>query len=220
MSNVIVAIDDIHPEQGWGVEGDIQVEYLSQLNKKYGVKFNLFTPSNYHGKYPITKEFVDFWKQYDWIELSNHGHFHACEMDGIGEMEFLELQYGPAQQRLQESMDLWKSCGYTPKGFRAPGWGVNQQSADAISSQFDWVAGHEEHNKGINWGCHFFEGCDGINEPESLSLYGDTFMFQSHINGTHNDNVWNEENFLHFERVVEYLLSEYELQFLTISEIK
>ena len=57
MSNVIVAIDDIHPEQGWGVEGDIQVEYLSQLNKKYGVKFNLFTPSNYHGKYPITKEF-------------------------------------------------------------------------------------------------------------------------------------------------------------------
>ena len=26
--------------------------------------------------------------------------------------------------------------------------------------------------------------------------------------------------FLHFERVVEYLLSEYELQFLTISEIK
>ena len=48
-------------------------------------------------------------------------------------------------------MDLWKSCGYTPKGFRAPGWGVNQQCADAISSQFDWVAGHEKHNKGINW---------------------------------------------------------------------
>ena len=97
MSNVIVAIDDIHPEQGWGVEGDIQIEYLSQLNKKYGVKFNLFTPSNYHGKYPITKEFVDFWKQYDWVELSNHGHFHATQQDGIGEMEFIELDYGPAQ---------------------------------------------------------------------------------------------------------------------------
>ena len=219
-SNVIVAIDDVHPEKGWGIEGDVQVQYLENLNHNFGVKFNLFVPSNYHDKFPITKEFVDFWKQYDWIELSNHGHFHATQQDGIGEMEFLELQYGPAQQRLQESMDLWKSCGYTPKGFRAPGWGVNQQSADAISSQFDWVAGHEEHNKGINWGCHFFEGCDGINEPESLSLYGNTFMFQSHINGTHNDNVWNEENFLHFERVVEYLLSEYELQFLTISEIK
>ena len=36
-------------------------------------------------------------------------------------------------------------------------------------------------------------------------------MFQSHINGTHNDNVWKEENFLHFEKVLEYLLSEYSL---------
>ena len=37
--NLVVAIDDLHPEQGWGCEGDIQVEYLSRLNKQYGVKF-------------------------------------------------------------------------------------------------------------------------------------------------------------------------------------
>ena len=220
MTNVVVAIDDIHPEQGWGVEGDVQVQYLENLHHNFGVKFNLFVPSNYHNKFPITKEFVDFWKQYDWIELSNHGHYHACKQEGIGEMEFYELNYSDAVQRIQESQDLWKSCGYPPKGFRAPGWGVNQQSADAISSYFDWTAGHSEINKGINWGCHFFEGCDGINEPDSLSLYGNTFMFQSHINGTHNDNVWNEENFLHFEKVIEYLLSEYDLQFVTISDIK
>ena len=45
-------------------------------------------------------------------------------------------------------------------------------------------------------------------------------MFQSHINGVHNNNVWSEENYLHFEQVIEYLLSEYELNFVTISEIK
>tara|TARA_B100001939_G_scaffold248413_1_gene215467 strand:+ start:5890 stop:6558 length:669 start_codon:yes stop_codon:yes gene_type:complete len=218
--NVVIAIDDIHPEEGWGIDGDVQIDYLKALNKDYGVKFNLFIPSNYHDKFPITKEFVDFWKQYDWIEMSNHGHYHACKNEGIGEMEFYELNHGEANQRIQESLDLWKSCGYTPKGFRAPGWGVNQQSADAISSYFDWVAGHTDINKGINWGCHFFEGCDGINEPDSLSLYGKTFMFQSHINGTHNDNVWKEENYLHFERVIQYLLTEYELQFVTISDIE
>ena len=43
--------------------------------------------------------------------------FHATQ-DGIGEMEFYELNYGGVNQRLQESLDLWKSCGYTPKGFR------------------------------------------------------------------------------------------------------
>ena len=62
--------------------------------------------------------------------------------------------------------------------------------------------------------------CDGIHESENISLYGNTFMFQSHINGVHNDNVWTEENFLHFDKVIEYLLSQYELQFVTISEIK
>jgi len=219
-NNVVVAIDDVHPEKEWGIEGDVQIEYLKKLNKKFGVKFNLFIPSNYHGKFPLTKEFVDYWKQYDWIEMSSHGHYHACQSEGIGEMEFVELNYGDATQRIQKSLELWESFGYKPKGFRAPGWGVNQQSADAISGYFDWVAGHEEHNKGISWGCQFFEGCDGINEPESLSLYGNTFMFQSHINGVHNKNVWSEENYLHFEKIIEYLLSQYELQFVTISEIK
>ena len=221
-NNVVVAIDDVHPEKDCGVEGDVQVEYLKSLNEKYGVKFNLFIPSNYHDKYPITKDFVDFWKQYDWIEMSNHGHYHACKNDGIGEKEFYELTTGEANQRIQESLSLWEECGYKPHGFRAPGWGLTQDTANVVSSYFQWIAGHEEINKDIIWpsDTKFFIGCDGINEPNSLSLYGNTFMFQSHINGVHNDNVWTEENYLHFEQVLDYLLSQYELQFVTISEIK
>ena len=221
-NNVVVAIDDVHPEKDWGIEGDVQVEYLKSLNEKYGVKFNLFIPSNYHDKYPITKEFVDFWKQYDWIEMSNHGHYHACKNEGVGEMEFYELTTGEANQRIQESLSLWEECGYKPHGFRAPGWGLTQDTANVVSSYFQWIAGHEEINKDIVWpsDTKFFIGCDGINEPNSLSLYGNTFMFQSHINGVHNDNVWTEENYLHFEQVVDYLLSQYELRFVTISEIK
>ena len=221
-NNVVIAIDDIHPEKDWGIEGDVQVEYLKSLNEKYGCKFNLFIPSNYHGKYPLTKEFVDFWKQYDWIEMSNHGHYHACKNEGIGEMEFLEMTTGETTQRIQESLSLWEECGYKPHGFRAPGWGLTQESANVVSSYFQWVAGHEEINKDIVWpsDTKYFIGCDGINEPDSLSLYGNTFMFQSHINGVHNDNVWTEENYLHFEQVIDYLLSQYELQFVTISEIK
>ena len=69
-TNVVVAIDDVHPEKDWGVEGDVQIEYLDSLNKKYGVKFNLFIPSNYHDKYPLTKEFIEFWKSKDYVELS------------------------------------------------------------------------------------------------------------------------------------------------------
>ena len=221
-NNVVVAIDDVHPEKDWGVEGDVQVEYLKELNKKYGVKFNLFIPSNYHDKYPLTKEFVDFWKQYDWIEMSNHGHYHACKNEGVGEMGFFELTTGEANQRIQESLSLWEECGYKPHGFRAPGWGLTQDTANVVSSYFQWIAGHEEINKDIVWpsDTKVFVGCDGINEPNSLSLYGNTFMFQSHINGTHNDNVWTDQNYIHFDHVLDYLLTQYKLQFVTISEIK
>ena len=79
MKNVVVAIDDLHPEQGWGCEGDIQVEYLTRLNKQYGVKFTLFCPSYYHHEYKLTKDWVSYWKQFDWVELCNHGHYHDVQ---------------------------------------------------------------------------------------------------------------------------------------------
>ena len=30
-NNVVVAIDDVHPEKEWGIEGDVQIEYLKKL---------------------------------------------------------------------------------------------------------------------------------------------------------------------------------------------
>ena len=44
MQNVTISIDDLHPEQGWGCEGDESVGYLEELNKEFGCKFNLFIP--------------------------------------------------------------------------------------------------------------------------------------------------------------------------------
>ena len=41
---VTIAIDDIHPEKGWGLEGDECMYYLDELNKEFGAKFTLFIP--------------------------------------------------------------------------------------------------------------------------------------------------------------------------------
>ena len=53
--NVIVCVDDVHPEKGWGCSDDIQTHLISELNKEYGVQFTLFIPSNYHSKYPLSE---------------------------------------------------------------------------------------------------------------------------------------------------------------------
>ena len=217
--DVIIAIDDLHPEQGWGCEGDESVGYIEELNKEYGCKFNLFIPSNYHDKYPITKEWVDFWKSKDYVELSNHGHYHKCKNKGVGEMEFFELNHSESVQRIQKSLELWKKCGHNPKGFRAPGWGLTQESADAVSSYFDWIAGHTNINKGLSFGTQFFEGCDGIHETDNIDLWDNRFMFQSHIAGDWNDNCWNEKNYNNFRNILEYLSTQYKLSYKTMSEL-
>jgi len=222
VTNLVVAIDDLHPEQGWGCEGDECVSYLEQLNEEFGCKFTLFIPSNYHGKYPISenKDWIDFWRSKDWVELSAHGHFHSCERDDIGECEFFELDTeSKTEERIQQCLKEWQSVGHKPKGWRNPGWLAHPNAVSVVGRYFDYAAIHEEHNRGMSWSCKTFVGCDGINETERINLYDNTFMFQSHITGDWNDNAWNQENYENFRNVLEYLEKDSKLRYSTIGEL-
>ena len=75
--NLTVAIDDVHPEYGWGMPGDKCVYYLDELNKEFGTKFTLFIPSNYHRQYPISqhKEWIDWLMSMGYFELMVKGFF-------------------------------------------------------------------------------------------------------------------------------------------------
>ena len=128
--NLVVAIDDLHPEQGWGCEGDIQVEYLRiLLNDEFGVKFTLFCPSYYHHNYKLTKDWVSYWKQFDWVELdANHGHYHDVQkytFDQIGDQEFLELNFVEATERIQESLIYGKNVDTNQKDLEH-NWGIHK----------------------------------------------------------------------------------------------
>ena len=220
--NVTISIDDLHPEQGWGCYGDKSVAYLKNLWEEFGCKFNLFIPSNYHGKFPLSKynDWITFWLNKDWVELSAHGHYHDCRNGGPGECEFYELDYKQATDRIMDSMEEWQYVGYIPSGFRMPGWGCNQESAKAIGENYTYTAAHQNINQNIHFGNKVFYGEDGIHNHENISLWDNRLMFQSHIAGDWNDNVWDEKNYLHFKEIVKYLSTQYELDFKTISEIK
>tara|TARA_E500000331_G_C17110768_1_gene649537 strand:- start:191 stop:862 length:672 start_codon:yes stop_codon:yes gene_type:complete len=220
-ANLTISIDDLHPEQGWGCEGDESVGYLEELNKEFGCKFNLFIPSNYHGKYPLSKhkDWVEFWLNKDWVELSAHGHFHQCKRTDIGECEFLELDYNLAVDRIMESQNEWQSVGYFPKGFRMPGWLCNDGSGRAIGENYEYVATHSHLNDNINFGTKTIKGEDGIHKTDSIELWdNDRFMFQSHIAGATNDNNWTEINYKNFRNILTFLENSYKLSYKTLGE--
>ena len=220
--NVTISIDDLHPEKGWGCYGDKSVAYLKNLWEEFGCKFTLFIPSNYHGEYPLSehKDWVNYWLEQEWVELAAHGHYHQCQRTDIGECEFFELDTEEkAQQRIGECLTEWGKVGVKPNGWRNPGWLAHPNAVKELGKYFKYAAIHSEHNNGIPWDCKTFTGHDGINETDSIKIYGDTFMFQSHIAGDWNDNCWTEENYLNFRNVIEYLLSQYELSFKTLKEL-
>ena len=222
MNNIVIAVDDLHPEPGWGCEGDESVDYLKELNKEFGCKFTLFIPSNYHGHWPISKykDWIKFWKSKDWIELAAHGHFHACDRTDIGECEFWELE---TDQKVQTRLDMclaeWGKVNHTPLGWRNPGWIVHPNAVKYIDKQFKYVALHEQHNQGMQWDCKMFFGCDGIHERKKVQLHTNTFMFQSHIAGLWNDNCWNEKNYTNFRDILLFLSNSYKLQYVTLGEL-
>tara|TARA_B100002019_G_scaffold292848_1_gene317416 strand:- start:2642 stop:3307 length:666 start_codon:yes stop_codon:yes gene_type:complete len=217
---VTISIDDIHPEVGWGVEGDDCMLYLEELNKEFGAKFTLFIPSNYHQKAKLSehKDWVDWLKSKDYFELAAHGHFHQCERNDIGECEFFELDtLEKARDRIKLMMDEWSKAKHKPLGWRNPGWLGHPAAISELGKTFEYSAIHYQHNHNINWECKTFFGHDGINETDIKLHNGNMIMFQSHIAGEWNDNVWNETNFNQMKLSLKHI-SHMKPEYKTLSE--
>lgn len=222
--NVIIPIDDTHPEKGWGLPEDDCTNYLIKLNKEFGCKFIHFVPSNYHDKYPLSKykDWIDYWKQFDWIELAAHGHYHKRKIidPGCRECEFIELNYQEAKDRIEQSLEQWDSVGIKPKGWRMPGWLATQGSFNAVSEYFDYIAIHGNLNDNIDLkNIKVFKGENPIHDASNLSAIGDNLYFQSHIEGMYNKNNWNKENYEYFRQVLIALQEQHEITFKTFSEL-
>ena len=218
---ITISIDDIHPEAGWGVEGDECMYYLDELNKEFGAKFTLFIPSNYHNKAKLSdnKDWIDWLKSKDYFELAAHGHYHECERNDIGECEFFELDtFDKARDRINLMISEWSKVNHTPDGWRNPGWLGHPNAVAELGKVFNYAAIHYQHNHSIPWACRVFYGHDGINETDIKLHNSDMIMFQSHIAGDWNDNVWNETNYNQLRLSLEHLTTNYNINFKTLQE--
>ena len=92
---IVISIDDVHPQSGWRILSDPTEKWLRELNERFGAKFTLFVPSNYHKQYPLSKHktWVNELSNVEFVELACHGHYHmTSDPTRFGEMEFAELR--------------------------------------------------------------------------------------------------------------------------------
>ena len=207
--NLTISIDDIHPEKGWGLEGDEQMVYLEELNRLFGAKFTLFIPSNYHNTSPLSKhkDWVDWLKSKDYFELAAHGHFHQCESTE------------KAQDRIKLMLNEWEAVNHKPSGWRNPGWLGHPSAVKELGKHFKYSAVHYKHNNNLKWDCKTYYGADGINTNDIKIHNGNTIMFQSHIAGEWNDNIWSERNFNQMRLSLDHLVKNMNIKFKTLNEL-
>jgi hypothetical protein len=221
--NLTVAIDDIHPEAGWGLEGDECMQYLDLLNKEFGTKFTLFIPSNYHGSFPLSshKKWIDWLKGLGYFELAAHGHFHeTSNRQQWGECEFAEISsIAECTERVGMMLSEWNQVNHTPIGWRNPGWLAQPNCVKVLGKHFKYAAVHYEHNRNLQWDCKMLFGHDGIHETDISFHNGNCLMFQSHIAGNWNDNIWNKDNYEQFRESLKFIHSNYTVQNKFLSEI-
>lgn len=212
-----ISCDDINPHPKYRLLGTPAEKWFRQLNDEFGVKFTCFVPSCYHGKYPISdhKEWIRELDSIEWLELAAHGHFHqTSDPKRFGECEWAEIgDEKIATNRLEEMLNEWNSCDIELFGFRFPGWVGSRKAKLIIDNYFDYVAVHYEHNGNMEWYyAKTFFGHDGIQQ-EHISIHnGDMIMFQSHIYGNHNHNVWNEQNYEQLRLSLTHLFENYTIE--------
>ena len=140
-----------------------------------------------------------------------------CERTDIGECEFFELDsIDKAKSRILLMMNEWEKVNHKPIGWRNPGWLAHPEAIKQLGPLFKYAAVHYEHNHNLQWDCKMIFGADGINETD-IKLHDNRIMFQSHIAGDWNDNVWSKENYEQMRVSLEYLKDQ-NLQFKTIGE--
>lgn len=222
---VVVCVDDVHPETGWGNSSDSSMHFMQHLHETYGVRFTLFIPANYHKKYPLSQYsgwLSDLYSS-GMFELAAHGLYHdTSNFATLGECEFFELTSpDEINRRLDMIFDEWYSaCKIIPSGWRSPGWLCSKESCEAIDKRFKYVAIHYQHNNGLEWNNAIpFYGHDDIQSTDISLHNGDMIMFQSHINGSRNRNNWTKSNYMQLEHSIKYLIAENsDIEFVTLDQ--
>lgn len=216
-----ISIDDVNPKKDWRILGEKTEKWLRDLHESFGVKYNLFIPSNHHREAPLSKDrkWIQELIDTEMFELSAHGHYHkTSNYTTMGEMEFIDMDEGECIERVKMMIGEWEAVDYLPKGWRNPGWMCQPYCVPHLSKHFEWAALHYQHNHNLQWDLKMIFGADGINETD-VQLHDGAIMFQSHIYGNWNANEWTERTYNQLKLSLGYLVEDLKAVPVTLSDL-
>ena len=190
-----IAVDDPNPSENYSLRNCIG--HFERLHEKYGAKFNLFVPTFYHRRYPITDDgcaWIKWISSFPFFELSAHGYYHRTPLhkrDAPSENEFLYTEGISAEKRFAKMFEMWNAAAkIKPKVFRFPGWDASPHAVNVAVREFGVVMGHPEKNVGplYNWKgkARVINEFDLIHEP---LVEKQTYFWHSHIYGNHSNTL-------------------------------
>jgi peptidoglycan/xylan/chitin deacetylase (PgdA/CDA1 family) len=237
--------DDLHPESGFGLEGDLQHLFkLKEMFPKLKTTFYLtpdwiFKPQNILRKglsitgiqkpakwndepFRLDKNL----KWCKWItdcvdkkifEICIHGYYHFGKKHPF-QCEFQFLDEIETEERIKMSLDIFDKSGIPyVRGFRAPGWGWNPSLINILKKyNFKFVA----HNKKVNGLPNLFFNADAKNTnlQKSMEIIKEDGMllFHGHTGGYIN-NITDEGTFKNLVEVLNGL--DKNIKYLSHSEL-
>ena len=141
---LIVSLHDVAPSSH-----AVSEKIIAELARVGVRSCSLLMVPNYHhqGKSTEDRQFVSWLRglEADGHEIVIHGYFHERERrenetvrDKLltrfytnDEAEFYDLDYDEAFRRITTARDEFRACGFTPRGFVAPGWLLNPEAERA-----------------------------------------------------------------------------------------
>lgn len=216
MKQIIFTIDDMHPEEGYGIN-----KWMQKLHDEFGVKFTSFIVPFWNkeeSKRLINnKEWVQEIKETKWIEPAIHGLYHECDLKDMRSMEFYGLSKDDVYKRIDLAKKEFDDVKLSYSGFKAPGWYLNSMMIDKLK------------DTGITYIADHVIGSDIINEPYTRIGYthsiesipqacnDDVMIITSHANESGNNrNAWNEQLYYKVYTMLSQMPKD--TQYLTLSE--
>jgi predicted deacetylase len=205
------------------------VKHLLRLNYHHSWKDEPFRLD----KHPEWVSWVNEYVKRGNLEIAVHGLFHHTDKSWAHTAEFDGMGYTESLVRIKRAEEIMKNSGLQyVRGFRPPGWGKSEGMLKALADEkFDFVSLYGTPSKGkeitlVNGLINIPQNYSILEKPEEGTrmakecgrVYAKGHFAPKH-GGIKIPNGLTEENYNNLAALIRELKKNYEVEFLSMSEI-